>query len=261
MNKLRKKYDVLFTFGDRHLPHQDLNVERILLEMMTDLEPDIVLEGGDMISADSLSTYEKSWEEMVGLQNELDQDFLWRTQVNAIVPIHTKKILLQDNHFVDRLNRRKKKDPWLQDLDSMNPNSMLRMDELDWDLVVEWNWKNKLLAVHGDDKITSTYNAQTANPINKARNMVRQHHISVIRYHTHVSGMESYRMGGEYKYALQLGTSQDLIKTNYLKHKDLVNWTRSAAVIYLSKKTTEFFIVPIFFNEESAVLNGKLYTP
>lgn len=260
INKKKKKdkFDVLFCYGDRHVPFQDVTLERIILEMIDDLKPDIVLDGGDMISADCLSTFPKAYMQLAGLQAELDEDFSWRSRINDIAPKATK-IVLRDNHFFRRLEDRIKDQIWMEDLRSIQGEELLRLKELGWKLVHEWKWRNKIVFMHGDDKSTGMTAASARNPVNKVRNLNRDYALSVVRFHTHVTGFEMYRRQNNTTFALQLGTFQDVAKTEYLKHRDFVNWTNSAAVIYLSTKTDEFHVVPILFNGKSAFLNGKYY--
>lgn len=248
-------YYRLFAFGDRHAPFQDRGHEDVLLDMLRDIQPDIVLEGGDMISADCLSKYPKEYTQLAGLQDELDQDFRWRTRINTIVP-RAKKILLRDNHFYRRLTDRRRDNHWLHGLKSCDPYEMLRVHELGWEYVRSYKWRDVLLFVHGDD----AYYNSSANPVNRVRNISKATGMSIIRFHSHTTGLEVFRTGsGAERFAIQLGCFQDLAKADYISHPELANWTSSAGLFYLHKEDPVFLFVPIVFVGRRAVLNGKVY--
>ena len=211
-----------------------------------------------MISADCLSSFSKSWKQLTGLQSELDEDYRWRTRINAIVP-KAEKIILRDNHFFQRLENRKRDTIWLEDLRSLRAEEILRLTDLGWSLVDAWTWNGQLMMLHGDDAYSKQY-ASTRNPVNKVRSMVKDTGISIVRFHSHNTGIEMHSMNNEIKYAIQLGTFHDPSKANYIKHKELTNWTNSAGLFYLSERKKHFLFVPILFSDKCAVVNGKVYS-
>ena len=252
----RKTHDILFAYGDRHVPHQDEKLEEILLAIIKDVQPNIIIEGGDMISADCLSTYPKKSYQMTGLQSELDQDYQWRKKVNAVVPKATK-IILKDNHFFRRLEDRKRETLWLEDLQVLNAQSILRCTELGWELVSDHTWKDKIYFFHGDEGGAGSQKC----PVNKVRELRKELGCTVVRFHSHNTGIEAFRdRKGSTSFAIQLGTFEDVDKTEYLNNKSLTSWTASAGVFYLSKTDSKFIFVPIVFSDKMAIFNGKLYS-
>ena len=122
---MRNRYDIMFAFGDRHAPHHCAWLDRIILELVKDIKPDIILDGGDWISADCLSNFTKSYEQLVGLKDEINLDVEWRKKINMVCP-SARKIMLEDNHFVRRLKDRINAvdNLWMDEL--MDAESLLR---------------------------------------------------------------------------------------------------------------------------------------
>jgi len=251
---LRDDYYVLVTYGDIHLPRHDRSLCNILLDIIADQSPDVIIDGGDVICADCLSLYPKKKEQLTGLQYELDLAFNWMTQVNSAAPA-ARKILLQDNHFWRRLENKKKGEYWLEDLEATDGANLLRLDELHWEPMIEYLWKNTILFMHGDDKEGSG-----DCPANRVRKLVQSNGLSVVRYHTHVSGIEIHRHMKKELFAIQLGSFEDLgHKDNYMKHPITSNWSASIGIFYLSKKDSEFLYNPVLFRNGKAVVDGKIY--
>ena len=252
---LRDIYTILLAYGDLHIPRHDKDLQNTLLDIIEDIQPDIVLDGGDLICADCLSTYSKKHKQLVGLQYELDQAFLWMTRVNAVVP-HAQKIILQDNHFWRRLEDRKKDFVWMEELNATTGRGLLRLEETGWHDMKMFKWKNDVMFVHGDDRAGS----QNC-PVNRSRAMVRNHSISVVRFHSHNSGVEVHNHFGETKFAVQLGTFEDTDHADsYMKHPELSNWSTSIGIFYLPKVAKmPFQFSPVFFRNGQAIFNGKIY--
>ena len=253
---VKKSHDILIAYGDRHAPHQDQHLEDILLEIIRDVKPDIILEGGDMISADCLSTYPKKSYQMVGLQGELDEDYRWRKRINQASP-DSEKILLKDNHFFRRLEDRKRESLWMEDLRSLNAEAILRCEELGWQLVPDYDWKSRILFLHGDEGGQGSQKC----PVNKVRELKHSMGCSIVRFHSHVTGFEAWRDRQDVvSYGIQLGTFEAVDKTTYIRHKKMVTWTASAGVFYLDKTSDHFLFEPITFSGKKAVFNGVLYS-
>lgn len=252
---IRDDYNLLMTYGDIHIPRHHRQLCNVLIDIMTDLQPDTILDGGDIISADCLSLYPKKHEQLVGLQYELDLAFNWMVRVNSAVP-SARKILLKDNHFWRRLEDKKKGEVWLEDLDATDGTKLLRLESLKWEPMVEYLWKNTILFMHGDDK-----DGSGDCPSNRVRKLVQTNGLSVVRYHTHVTGIEVHRHMTKELMAIQIGAFEDLDhKDNYMKHPITSNWSTSAGIFYLSKKDSSFLFTPILFRDGKAVVNGKIYS-
>ena len=250
---ISEEFEVLFAMGDMHIPRTDDNATDKVIRLIKDLKPDIFLDGGDIICADCLSTYPKSHHQLTGLQNELKSAKEWMKRINDILP-HARKIIIKDNHFWRRLEDRKKGSVWLEDLDAMNAEELMGLDALKWEGMVKFQWKDTLVFIHGDDK-----NGSQECPVNRARKMVQQTSLSVVRFHSHVTGFEMSRNMGKERCAIRLGCFEDVGANDYMKHPEMSNWTTSAGVFYLSRMTDEFHFIPIVFRNGRFIFNGKAY--
>lgn len=250
-------YEVVFAYGDLHIPDEDCSKKKVLIDMIGDLKPNGIIDGGDIINGDSISEYPKFVHQVDRLQDDLDRSYRWMQDINAAAP-KAWKVLLEDNHFIRRLEDRKKGQLWLNSLNALNPAELLRLSQTGWKLMSHWLWRDCLLFVHGD----ATGNGSGRCPSNKVRTIVKDSAISIVRFHTHVTGMEILRQHGDDRLALQLGCFQDLDKADYIKHGNLGSWTTSAGVFYLPKDRNDrtFLFVPVLFMNGKAFLNGKVYT-
>lgn len=248
-------FEIAIVYGDLHIPYHDQNLTRILLNVIEDLQPAQIVDIGDIVNADQISAHPKEYSQLQGLQSELNQVHVWLEAVQTIAP-KAKKLLLTDNHFFKRISTKIAKENYgLADLESLKPEALLKLKEFGWTSAPEWNWKNVLLAQHGDD-----CSGSSASPTNTVRRLVLQNSISVIRGHSHGHGQEVYRnYGDKYLMGLQLGSFHDFDKVGYIKHNALTNWVHSFAIIYLSKKTDEFHVQPVYFVNNRCIINGKVY--
>ena len=250
---LRDEYDILLTYGDVHIPNQHAQLMTLLLEIIKDVEPDILVDGGDIICADCLSTYPKVHDDLVGLQEELNAAIKWLEAVQSVTP-RTRRIILRDNHFWGRLEKKKKGEYWLEGLEAVNADALLKLKDFGFESIDCYNWKDRILFVHGDDKSGSS-----ECPVNRSRKMSQMAGKTIVRFHSHVTGIEMNRKAGVDHMAIQMGTFQDPNNASYLRYPNMTNWTHSAGVFYLSKTTDHFMFVPILFVDGRAIFNGKIY--
>jgi len=250
-----KKFRTLLAYGDVHIPFNDFKACKILLDIIKDAKPDIIIDMGDSINASQISDYDKSVEELSGLQEELDSDFAFRNLIKKASP-KSEKILLESNHLDKRLQKQKSKNHWLSDLDCMSVSSLLRLNELGWNLKREYQYSDKLIFVHGDD----VAGGSTFCPINGARKLVKENSCSVVKAHSHTTGFEIHRHLNANHYAIQIGTLHDLHNASYIKHNKLSNWSQSFGVFYLADDDSHFHYVPVVVNEGTAIFNGKVYS-
>lgn len=242
--EFRKKFDVLFCFGDRHYPHHDEKTDSIVLQLISDLKPDIVIDGGDMIDAHAISVFAKSPESSRGIADQIKGDKTWRSKINAIVP-GAKKIVLYDNHFCRRLDDFLKRPDtwWLSEFNCMSIDNLFQFSDTSWELLDDWIWKDKFMFMHGD----ADGGCSIANPVNKARNMVKRRGIGIVRWHSHGTGVELVNQFHGPLHAIQMGIIMDPEKTEYVRHKAVMEATQSVGVFYLSKQTNDYYfdLIPI----------------
>jgi len=254
MLNIRKEYDIMITYGDLHIPLNDVEKCNILLQIIEDIQPDIIVDGGDLINATCISTYDKSLDQMAGLEQELIDAQEWLRKVNKAAPKATK-VLLKDNHLFKRLYNKMKKEQWLSDLSAIMPENLLKLNQLGWTAENSWKWKNALMLTHGDDGFGSS-----VSPVNTVRKISASSGLSIVRFHSHNYGSEIHNRNGKLAYAIQLGTLHDKDKVDYIKHPELSNWSPVIGVFYLSKKDNDFHFIPLVFVDNKVVFNNKIYT-
>jgi len=247
----RRKYEVAIVYGDMHIPYENVECRNILLKLIDIIQPDMLISGGDDIDGESLSKFEKYPEQISTLQYELDEFYSYSDYLCRNFPT-MRKIFLHDNHFYKRLESQKKIAHWLYTMRMFSLESLIKADEYNWEVNNEFNWKNVLLITHGDDE-----KGNPLLPSNCARNNFKQYGYSIIRFHSHGTGIELHNHLNKTSLVAQLGTFQDKNKAKYIKSKQRVNWTTSAGVLYLSREDDSFFFEPLLFFDDAIICRGS----
>lgn len=256
-NKRHNHFVRLIAFGDRHYPSNIRALDKIILDVIRDFQPHIIIDGGDPINANQISVFPKTHGELVGLQDELEGDYMWRKAINEVAP-NARKILLKDNHVSRRLEKLLCEQYWLDDMSIADQRKLFSLDELGWELLPYWDWKGELLFIHGDRGRGRGGTARL--PINSTRTTAKNYGVSVVRFHTHGTGFEIHRRyDNRFLHAIQLGCMQDPGSASYLEHGRLSNWSHSFGVFYLSTTSSHFFFVPCVVIDNMTMFNGKLY--
>lgn len=246
-------YEKLLVFSDLHIPNQNLQYQRILLDIIKDFKPNILVDCGDGINANCLSTYPKRHSELIGLQKELEEDYMWREAINKVTP-NCERWLIKSNHFEKRLSARKKDVLWLEDLEVLKAENLLKLKELKWETTKELLVNDSILFIH-----SGGVRGNIQNPVNKVRQLVKETGITVVRAHTHNSGFEVHKQYNKQTYAIQIGTFQDPNKTNYIENPSMCNFTTSIGTFYLFAEDKHFIFTPIIFDGGKAVCEGRVY--
>lgn len=250
----------MLVFGDRHVPSNDKRIDNILIDIIKKNKDEFkyIIDLGDGLDADCISKYDKSHNQLKGLQNELDDDYAFRKEINKACPKATK-ILLTCNHFTARWNQMMSKEYWMVDLEALQQENLFRLKELNWNLKSEWIWgKNRILFMHGDGALGS---GSQKSIVNCARDLVKENAISIVRGHSHTTGYEVHKKFGKYYHAIQVGTMYDLrVAPNYVKSGQyLSNWSNSFGIFYCSPDNDKFLYTPVIIDNGEAVFEGELY--
>jgi len=253
---LRKAYDIVIAYGDTHIPYQNKGKEKIILDIIKDVKPDGIIHGGDIINAECLMEYPKSWDQLAGLQEQIDEGVAHMERVNKAAP-KAWKVLLKDNHFFNRLEMKKKGQYWLNGLSAISPEHLLDLKRLGWRAEKKYKWKDRVLFVHGDFQSMC---GKSVCPANKVRSMVRDSGMSVVRFHSHTTGIEIHSIDGKDHLAMQLASFHDVADADYIPVEETNNWSTSAAVFYFSKQSKQFVACPLLFFNGTVIFNDKLYT-
>lgn len=257
---MSKNWYKILVFGDRHARTNDLRLDEILFEIIEDSKNQLrfIVDLGDGINADCISNFDKSHDQLIGLQNEFDDDYNFRQKINKISP-SSHKILLKCNHFTSRFEKLKSREYWMYDLVSMEQENLFRLKELGWELKNEWVWgKNKILFIHGNGLLGI---GSQKNPVNEVRNLTKENNITIVKGHSHTTGLEVHRKFGKIFKSIQIGTLYDLRKSpSYIKSGNyLSNWTNSIGMFYCKSDGQKFFYTPIIFDDGETFFEGKHY--
>jgi len=241
-------------FGDVHVPFHDKKKVDVLIKIIKDYQPDMLIDLGDSIDAACLSVYDKDHSQLTGLQKEFDIDYSFRQQIKKINPKSTK-FLLECNHLTKRLDKIKKNNIFLDDLRALKQQNLMNLEGTGWLLKKELI-HNDILFMHGDGGVGKS-GGSIRCPVNKARQDVKDSGLSIVRGHTHVSGMEVYSMKNRFCHAVQVGTFQQFDKINYIQHKSLSNL--SCSILTIDRHNNENYYTLCIFQKRGAVFHGKYY--
>lgn len=252
----REAFEIVFLFGDRHAIHHSPVNDRIIVESIRLLQPDIIIDGGDPINATCLTRkFKRKHSQLLGIKDEIIEDRTFRRRIDEVSP-SSRKIMLEDNHLVRRLDDIIcDSNWWIDELDQMKPENILPLSELGWTLKDEFTWKKTLLAAHGD---VPRLRGSADCPVNKCRQIVSKSGMTIIKFHSHATGFEMIPSTHGIRYACQLGTVMDTRKVEYEKHHDLSMATESVGIAYLSRKNTDHFVLPVPIYNGTAVINGTV---
>lgn len=248
-----KNYEVLLAYGDLHFNKEDPGLVSILRNIITDLQPDIILDGGDLVDGASISEYRKKPVDLASLQQEINRAIAWQRTLKVLVP-NARCIMLDDNHFWERLKRKKMDEPWAEGLECLSGETLLAVEQTGWEATDVFVWKNRVMFLHGDDRKGSV-----ECPSNLVRKMVGKTGMTLVRFHTHVTGFEVHNLYQRECLGIQLGSFESPRSAGYLRYTNIHNWSTSAGIFYLSRTDDSFLFVPIIVIDRHAAVNGMIY--
>lgn len=251
---VRDEYYVMLAYGDMHIPYHNRKCRDILLALIDEIKPDYLLSGGDDIDAESVAFYDKDTSQESTLERDLEAFYRYSEYLCKNFP-KMRKIYLQDNHLYKRLEKHKKIVKWLQNMKMFTFESIIKAEEYGWDVHNEFVWMDTVLFTHGHEE-----SGNSDSPVNTVRANYKRNGYSIVRFHTHVTGIELHRHRDKDAIVYQMGGFLDRMQAHYVKSKKRLNWTTSAGVFYLNHKTNEFYVEPILFFNDSVVFRGKKYT-
>lgn len=90
-------------YSDTHFPYQNDKTLSVLYQLVRDLQPDAIIDHGDLLDCYSISRYEKDPANRVSLQDEIDAAARHLAILTALAP-NARRKLIKGNHE-DRLRR------------------------------------------------------------------------------------------------------------------------------------------------------------
>jgi hypothetical protein len=95
--QLNGKYRHAVWLSDTHMGYEDPAAIAVILGIIKDVRPDVVIHGGDLCDAYSISSFNKNPDRLGSLQDEIDKARHLLHQISQIVP-KARKVLLEGNH-------------------------------------------------------------------------------------------------------------------------------------------------------------------
>lgn len=223
---------------DLHCPYEDTKAVGICFQIITDLQPNRIIVGGDSADFYSISSFSRDPKRVLKLQGELDQTFKIHKQIDELSDAEV--IFIPGNHEA-RLERYLRLRPELHGLDTLKLESLLRLDELGWTLKPEVR-DNNLLYIHG--KYVSKHSAYSI----KRELEARAYQISILMGHTHRQG--HFAVTG-YKSTVDGYEVGCLCKDQ--EYSYVSNWQRGFAVV------TDGFVELVSIRKGKVIFRGKEY--
>lgn len=259
----RDDYEIWLAYGDIHFNKHRIKHLNILYDLIADIQPDHIIDGGDSIDAVALSKHVNTSFDQEEVHREIES---FRNHVNTMQKLapNARFTLLNDNHFFRRLATTVAESSKLQALFEVDVHHwqggyldiwrFLGIDRTKWDFQDSVVWKDRMEFIHGHKSMGSSN-----NPVNRVRTVVRNHGMGVMRFHSHNFGLEVHKTGNREHLAIQMGGIVDPEKVGYIESDKFCNWTTSVGVLYMSKKDDTYLFVPVIFLNGKAVFNGKIY--
>lgn len=194
---LTLKDGVVIVFSDAHLhPKQDYPIAaKALLKVVKDLQPDVIVDGGDLLDLASISKHDKlGWEDSISVKDELDVGFRFLSQLSFASP-NSKCIELQGNH-TDRMDKFLVKHcPQFKGLKGFRYQDQLPPG---------WDYSRSLM-INDNTMFLHQFN----QGVHAAYNNVMKSGISIVTGHTHILEVKPFTDYTGTRYGIQTGTLAD----------------------------------------------------
>jgi hypothetical protein len=95
--KLKGKFQHAVWLSDTHMGYEDPTAIAVILGIIKDVQPDVVIHGGDLCDAYTISSFNKNPDRLGSLQDEIDKARHLLHQISQIVP-RARKAMLEGNH-------------------------------------------------------------------------------------------------------------------------------------------------------------------
>lgn len=252
----RGKY-ISFHRTDVHHPYADPAVLSITYQLIRDLQPDLIVDHGDLLDCYAISRYEKDPHNRVSLQDEITMAAHDLATISRLAP-RAERWLFGGNHE-DRLRRLLWSMAERQEAHQVLSLSRVR-ETLQWPILlgleeIGWEWHDskrtlfdKLILKHGS--VVRRHAAYTA------KGEYEKYGKSGMSGHTHRRGVYEHRdLHGHHAW-WELGCSC-LLDPEYVDDPD---WAQGLAVVTWSEDRQHFGVEEIRIHNGVAMFRGRLYT-
>lgn len=245
--------------GDKHFPFSDERTLSILLTITSELQPDLLVDMGDIIDCYHLSRFDKNPDRLTTLQDEIDQARAHLFSWGECAP-GARKVLLGGNH-----DARIEKMLWNLDgpakallkltrfRELMTMDGLLGLKEMGWEFLPEdMQTKTELLpkTVLKHGTVVRKWSGGTA------QGEWMRYGRSGASGHVHRLAMFLHaKHGGGSHFWLETGCCCTL-DPEYMRDPD---WQNGFMVLTVQKKTGAFAVEPVYVFDGLAVFRGKTY--
>lgn len=243
-------------YGDVHFPFQDDRALEVLYAIIEDLQPNLIVNHGDLVDAYLISRFEKDPSHRISLQNELEMAASHLGTVRNLSP-ESECWLVEGNHE-DRLRRQLWKMaesapnreivllPTIQS--ALEWESLLGLNDLDWDYIREKRVLfDRLVIKHGT--MVRKWSSYTA------RGEWEKYGKGGISGHTHRMGAFYHRDLSGSDVWLEHGCLCDL-DPDYAESPD---WQQGFVVVSWNEDRSLFGTEPVHIHEGRAFFRGREY--
>jgi hypothetical protein len=247
---------VSFHRTDVHHPYSDPAVLSITYQLIRDLQPDLVVDHGDLLDCYAISRYEKDPHNRVSLQDEITMAALDLATITRLSP-HSERWLLGGNHE-DRLRRLLWSMAERQEAHQVLSLTRVR-DTLQWPVLLDlaaigWQWFeskqllfDKLVVKHGS--VVRKHGAYTA------KGEYEKYGRSGMSGHTHRRGVYEHRDHNGHHAWWEIGCSC-LLDPEYVDDPD---WAQGLNVVTWSEDRKHYGVEEIRIHNGVAMFRGRMY--
>jgi len=233
--------------GDAHIPYQDPDVLKLVIEFVKDFQPDRLFVLGDWVDFYDLSVFDKDPNRKNKLQRELDLGQAYLEDLVEAAP-NSKRVFMQGNHE-DRLRKWLWANEEIASLRGMGIEELLGLRELGfetYDYHQVYNY-NGFLVKHGD--LVRKHAGYTA------RAELENSGVSGISGHTHRLGSHHKRDHAGQVVWYEAGCVCDL-EPHYTVRP---NWQQGFGIGWHESRGNRFFVELIPIIKGRFIVNGTLY--
>lgn len=225
---------VILHLTDHHFPLENRKAVQFSVEAARELQPDMIVLGGDLFDGYALSRFDKKPDKLLSLQTELDKAGTYIRNLQKASPA-SEFVWLLGNHE-ERLEKYlDRKAPELACLRGLRITNLVPVDSV---RIVPYGerWRvGPLTFVHG--AVVRKVAGASAKAVSEAEGC------SIVMGHTHRMGMVLQTRGSEVVHSYEGGCLCDL-RPSYLKQSS--NWQNGVSVFVVEGKEIQW--VPILLS-------------
>ena len=217
----------IVALGDVHAPYHDGRAIELACGLLVAVKPDVVIHLADGIDFYQLSSFDKEPDRVLELQDDLDQAYAVNKTLLSAAPA-AEWLYLDNGNHERRLWRYLTRHPEIAGLEVLNLANLLRLSDLRWELVPEYEvLAKRLVLTHGE-----SYSKHAGWGAKKELEK-RYYQQSVVMGHTHKIGSITAR-GPRLMVA---GWEVGCLCTLEPDYRANPNWQQGLAVITLSEQS------------------------